>query len=132
MKRVVIDTNILISSTLSSEGSPAKIMNLVSDKQIQLFLCAEILDEYKRVLAYEKLNISLQMQEKVMAAIEKLGIIVEPALSEIPLPDETDRIFYDTAISSESILITGNSKHYPSEPIIMTPSDFLIKFEQKN
>ena len=126
MKRAVIDTNILVSSILSSEGNPARIMNLISDKQIQLFYCPEILDEYKRVLAYEKLNIAPQTQEKMVNAIEALGIMIEPVASDISLIDESDRIFYDTAKASGAILITGNIKHFPiDEPFIVTPVQFI-------
>ena len=56
-KRAVIDTNVLVSSVLSSEGNSAQIMNLISDEKIQLFYRSAIMDEYRRVLAYEKLNI---------------------------------------------------------------------------
>jgi putative PIN family toxin of toxin-antitoxin system len=132
MKRAVIDTNILVSSILSSEGNPAQIMNLISDKQVQLFYCTEILDEYKRVLSYEKLNIAPQTQEKTVNAIEALGIMIEPTTSNMSLIDESDRVFYDTAKMSESILITGNIRHYPAEPFIMTPSDFFENYKQQS
>ena len=127
MRQVVIDTNVLISSTLTPEGNPAQIMYLVSNKQILLFYSLAILEEYKRVLAYEKLKISLQTQEKIIIAIEKLGVIIEPATSDIILPDEADRIFYDAARASGAILITGNMKHYPAESFIMAPADYLKK-----
>ena len=100
-------------------------MNLVSDKQIRLFYSSAILDEYKRVLAYEKLNITPQTQRGIIDAIEDLGTLIKPTASDIILPDESDRIFYDTALASEAILITGNLKHYPAEIFIMTPADFL-------
>ena len=130
MKRVVIDTNVLVSSTLSSEGNSARIMNLISDKQIQLFYCPAIMDEYKRVLAYEKLSITMQTQRSVVNAIEELGIMIEPVAGDIPLPDESDRVFYDTARISGSILITGNIKHYPTEAFVMTPTAFLTAYEK--
>jgi len=41
------------------------------------------------------------------------------------MTDETDRVFYDTAKASGAILITGNIRHYPAMPFIMTPADFL-------
>ena len=127
MKRVVIDTNILVSSVLSPKGNPAQIMMLISFKELQLFYSYEVLDEYKRVLAYERLNIPIQAQNRVIEGISKLGVLVGPVASTILMPDETDRIFYDTAKASEAILITGNTKHFPIEPLIMTPSEFLEK-----
>ena len=51
--------------------------------------------------------------------------MIEPAASDIPMIDETDRIFYDTAKAAGATLITGNIKHYPAEPFIMLPADFI-------
>ena len=31
------------------------------------------------------------------------------------MPDESDRIFYDTAKAVNAYLVTGNLKHYPEE-----------------
>ena len=127
MKLVVIDTNILVSSVLSPNGSPAQVMILISFKELQPFYCSEILNEYRRVLAYERLNISIQTQNKAIESIINLGILIEPPVSSIHMPDEADRIFYDTAKASGAILITGNIKHFPHEPFIMTPAEFLEK-----
>ena len=125
MIRAVIDTNVLVSSTLSPDGNPAKIMNKISDKQTQLLYSPAILDEYKRVLGYEKLNIAQKTQEKIIAKIEELGVLVEPKVSDVPMIDETDRVFYDAAKESGASLVTGNTKHYPTEDFIMTPNSFL-------
>ena len=125
MKRVVIDTNVLVSSMLSQKGSPFKVMKLISDKKILLFYCLEILDEYKRVLSYPKLNIAIQTQSNTNEAIQRLGILIKPPSSNISMTDESDRIFYDTARASGSILVTGNIRHYPKEQFIMTPAEVL-------
>lgn len=128
MKRVVVDTNVLISSTLSSKGNPYKIMSHISDREVQLYYCPGIIDEYMNVLAYQRLNIAHQTQRKIIKEIERLGILIEPPVSTIPLPDETDRKFYDTARASEAILVTGNTKHYPDENFIMTPAQYIEKY----
>jgi len=131
MKRVVIDTNVLVSAILSPNGNPAQIMNLVSYKELQLFYSLDILNEYKKVLAYKKLKILIETQIKIINNISKLGMLIEPMISKMPLPDETDRIFYDTAHTSEAYLITGNIKHYPTEPLIITPARFLEEVCEK-
>ena len=38
MKRVVLDTNVLVSANLTSEGNPARILNLVSYSKVRLFI----------------------------------------------------------------------------------------------
>jgi hypothetical protein len=41
------------------------------------------------------------------------------------MPDETDRKFYDVAQSVNAWLITGNIRHYPPDPFVMLPAEFL-------
>jgi len=86
---------------------------------------AEILTEYKRVLSYEKLNIAVDTQESIYNAIEEAGIYIKPVVSTIQILHEDDRIFYDIAKTSGATLITGNIKHYPDDPDILTPTQFL-------
>ena len=43
------------------------------------------------------------------------------------MPDEDDRVFYEVSLSVEdSFLITGNFKHYPQTPKVISPADFLM------
>ena len=39
--------------------------------------------------------------------------------------DEDDRSYYEVAKLCNAILITGNKRHFPDEPFIMTPAEFL-------
>lgn len=34
-------------------------------------------------------------------------------------------MFYEAAKSAKAYLVTGNAKHYPKEPMVVTPQDFL-------
>jgi len=126
--KVIIDTNVFISSRISALGNPAKIMRLIADGQIEFYYSSDILDEYKRVLSYEKFNFSIASQELAIEDIENIGILIQPSESKIPLPDESDRVFYDAAKTVEAYLITGNLKHYPEEPNILTPARFIEIF----
>ena len=56
------------------------------------------------------------------------GTLIEPVVSNIYLPHEPDRVFYDAAKTAEAILITGNIKHFPKESFVMTPPDFWDSF----
>jgi hypothetical protein len=47
------------------------------------------------------------------------------------MPDETDRKFYDVAKATDAILITGNTKHYPNEPFVLTPAAFVQRYYSK-
>ena len=127
--KVVIDTNILISSRLSALGNPAKIMRLIADGQLEVYYNSEILKEYRRVLAYDKFKFSLESQEFAVEIIKNIGNIINPVISKIILPDESDRIFYDTAKAVNAYLITGNLKHYPEESYILKPTQFIEMLE---
>jgi len=125
MQKVVIDTNVVVSSNISLGGNPAVIMELFYRNRLQLFYSSGVLAEYKRVLSYPKLKFTPETQIAIINAIVVGGTLITPPISTIPMSDETDRIFYDVAKFSDAILITGNMKHYPNEPFIMTPTEFL-------
>ena len=85
--------------------------------------------EYKDVLERPKFDFSTHKKEALFFKIKEFGEIVSPDEGNISLPDESDRIFYDTARASGAILITENIKRYPTEPFIMTPAEFIQKLE---
>jgi len=129
MINIVLDTNIIISAAFSSEGNPAKIIKLVSTSEnMQIYYSPAILEEYKRVLAYERLNFSEEKQARAINMIIKYGISIHSEISEMSMPDESDRIFYDTAKAVNAYLITGNLRHYPEESHIIPPARFVELF----
>lgn len=129
--QIVIDTNIIVSAVLSPQGNPARVFQFILDNHdVQLYYNVVILAEYEKVLAYERLNISAEKQRIYLDAIKDIGKTINPAKSEIVMPDESDRIFYDTAKFCNGYLITGNAKHYPDEPFIFSPTQFIDLFER--
>ena len=68
----------------------------------------------------------MERQEEILNSVQALGAIINPVPSTFLMPDESDRIFYDTAKACEGYLVTGNSKHFPADdPFIMTPARFI-------
>jgi len=126
---VVLDTNIIISAALVSLGKPARIIELISDDKLELIYNDSILNEYEDVLSRERLGFSIEAQRTAIDMIVDKGTLVDANVSTTPMIDEDDRVFYDTAITANATLITGNKKHFPAEPMIMTPSEFLDSFE---
>ena len=42
------------------------------------------------------------------------------------MPDEDDRVFYEVCLSKEdSFLVTGNLKHFPKEPQVITAAEMM-------
>jgi len=130
MDKVVIDTNVFISSRLTKTGNPATVMRLIVEKDMELYYSRAIIGEYKRVLAYQRLKFNLEHQLTAIDDVMNIGILIEPPESNIPMPDESDRIFYDAAKAVNAYLVTGNHKHYPEEPHILTPARFVEIFSK--
>ena len=122
--KVVLDTNILVSALWSANGNEATIVKLIPHAIIPCF-SREMFDEYSEVLNRPKFNFSANNKKLLLSKIIEYGKLVLPEQSNIHMIDETDRTFYDTAKTSGAILITGNMKHYPIEPFIMTAREFL-------
>ncbi|MCL1875696.1 MAG: putative toxin-antitoxin system toxin component, PIN family [Synergistaceae bacterium] len=125
MQKVVIDTNVIVSAALSPAGNPAKIVNMIFDGEVQAYFCMEILVEYEEVLSRPEFNHKIEKRKTFMHNLMQIGVLSEPVTSGFLLPDESDRVFYDTAKGNGAILITGNIKHYPDEEFIMTPTEFI-------
>ena len=125
MRKVVFDTNVLVSALWSPGGKPSQIITQIANGFIVPCYDYQIMLEYQDVLSRPKLNFSKGKTDAVLSDIKDRGIYAIAPKSSIVLPDETDRKFYDVAKASEAILITGNIRHYPKEPFIMTPAEFL-------
>ncbi|MCL1998286.1 MAG: putative toxin-antitoxin system toxin component, PIN family [Turicibacter sp.] len=122
---VVIDTNVIVSAFKSPNGKPAKIVSMAKNLQLTVCYNKKILDEYEDMLTRPHFNFAEEKWREFLDGVEKHGTFCDPPPSTIPLPDETDRCFYDVAKFCKATLITGNTKHYPSEDFIVSPADFL-------
>jgi uncharacterized protein len=123
--KVVLDTNILVSSLLTA-GPPAIIVDLIADGKIIPFYSNPILQEYWDVLSRKKFGFDSEQASRLIDNIVRSGIAVEgKQLNKNKKVNEDDRIFYDAAVEAMAYLITGNIKHFPKESFIATPAQFL-------
>jgi putative PIN family toxin of toxin-antitoxin system len=123
----VLDTNILVSALLS-DGPPAVIVDWVAVRNIRPCFDGRILGEYWDVLSRPKFGFSPLRIDRLIHDIVSSGFEVEAAISSgVLMPDESDRKFYEVAKTAGAMLITGNTKHYPDEPFILTPAVFVQK-----
>ena len=54
------------------------------------------------------------------------GIMMERLSSGETFPGASDAVFYEVALSKEgSYLVTGNKKHFPKAPIVVTPAEMM-------
>lgn len=131
----VIDTNVIVSSILSSHSDSATVLvrdNILDGKLIPLFN-EEILAEYKDVLNRPKFKFPSSLVKAVLDAITSIGLYMDRTESGELFPDPKDAVFYEVALSKEdSYLVTGNTKLFPTSPIVVTPAEMLeILFRSK-
>jgi putative PIN family toxin of toxin-antitoxin system len=126
----VIDTNVIVSAMLSSHDDAAtvRVMEKLFTGEIISLYSAEILDEYYNVLHRDKFPFSEDDINGMLSAIEKYGICVDAAPSGEILPDMKDLPFYEVVAGKrddDAYLITGNIKHFPQKPFIVTANQML-------
>ena len=125
--RVVLDTNLIISAFINPGGKPSQIVKMVLWRKAKLCYNSAILSEYEGVMQRAKFSKKIDPGNirRFINLLKNIGISFDPTPSGIEFLDESDRIFYDTAKGSGSFLISGNVRHYPKEPFILLPADFL-------
>lgn len=132
----VIDTNVLVSSLLSSHASAATVQvveKLFTGEIIPLF-SAEIIEEYDNVLHRKKFPFSESVIERLMNVIRKHGILIQPTPSGEILPDMKDLPFYEVVLEKQednAFLVTGNMKHFPVKPFVVTAGQMLGILNEK-
>ena len=86
----------------------------------------EILEEYSEVLHRKKFNIPDQLIKDALNYVIENGVRGERVLSDDFFPDPKDVVFYEVALSKDgAYLVTGNTKHFPKKPIVVTPAEML-------
>ena len=83
------------------------------------------MEEYKNVLNRPKFHFQEWQIEYLLDSIEHDGISVVPyPLPNIPFTDESDRKFLEVAKYCNAFLVSGNLKHYPHDPLVISVADF--------
>lgn len=129
----VIDTNVLVSAMLSRKSAPGEIIRLLLEGRIIPLLHEEILDEYRDVLNRPKFGWPGKVAEGIIREIETRGVYADAIIVEEVLPDPDDRIFYEVVMekrkTEDAYLVTGNVKHFPVKPFVVTPRQMLDLLE---
>ena len=121
----VIDTNVLVSALWKKEGNAYLLLsNIISGKIIPCY-DKRIMAEYQDVLMRPKFKFSTSQVNSILDVFICGGECVIPAeLPDVQMPDKDDRAFYEVAKFCNVPLITGNMRHFPKDPIVVSLSDF--------
>ncbi|MDO4566092.1 MAG: putative toxin-antitoxin system toxin component, PIN family [Oscillospiraceae bacterium] len=128
---VVIDTNVLVSALWSRDGAPARVLSLVLNGALIPCYDYRILCEYRQVLLRPKFGFSEGEISALLDWIESSGRSVLADYSEEPFADEEDRKFYEVAKTCGAKLVTGNLKHFPKDPFVVSVAGFLKELSER-
>jgi putative PIN family toxin of toxin-antitoxin system len=123
----VFDTNVFVSALLSrrADSPTVALLDYVLDRRIVLLYNDDILSEYDDVLHRAKFDFSDDSIQAVINLV-KTGIHLDPTTSNEEFPDPDDRVFYEVALAKDgSYMVTGNLKHFPRTPIVVTPAEMI-------
>lgn len=137
-KYVVIDTNVLVSALITrNENSPTvKILRFLANGNIVPVYSEEIIKEYNDVLRREKFSLPESLIINLLKDIMDNGLeITELANVDEVMPDPKDVVFYAVTLSAQdkdAFLVTGNGKHFPKKPFVVTPSELIEMLQNEN
>ena len=126
----VVDTNVIVSALISRrlDSSPMKVMEYLYSGRIIPIWNEEIITEYEEVLSREKFHLNAEDIGEALAVFRKFGLQMDktPAPEVVDFPDPKDIVFYEVKMSQEdAYLVTGNTKHFPHEPHVVTPREMV-------
>lgn len=139
--RVVLDTNVLISATFW-DGDSNRILEKVEQKEIEMVVSKEILEEFAGVLGYKEIqekvrDKNLEMKRTV-EKVASISTIVEPRHKFKAIKDDPDDDkFLDCAVEAKVEFIVSQNKHLLKLKEfkgikIVTPSVFLKQMRLDN
>ena len=141
MIRVVLDTNIIVSGTISSSGAPFDIMEAWRKRRFILVTSSSILKEVGRVFEYPKIEKSYGLSpktiESILIGLAKYSVVTPGELSVHEIKDDpADDMFLACAVEGEANCIVSGDKHllqaraYLDIPI-MNAQQFLAFLEKR-
>jgi len=129
--RVVIDCNVLVSAARSGGVCREVIVEVIRDHEV--VVSEPIVEEYGTVagrLAHAPYRDGLL---DIIAQLEQVATVVEPADTVFGLKDLDDEVYLATAVSGGAVLITGNRRDFAKPrcgPVeIFSPRAFLDRTE---
>lgn len=127
--RLVIDTNVLVSSALKPESLQRTTFLLAITKPARLYVSRPILEEYAEVLSRPELCIRKGLRQQLLQLIKNHSHIVAPSRRLELASDPDDNMFLECADAARAdYLITGNQKHFPifwKKTKVITPREFI-------
>ena len=124
----VFDTNVLVSAmiTHNSDSATVKVLKQVVKGHIVPLFNDEILLEYQEVLHRDKFNLREDDILNMLDLLVDNGCWAGRRTTDVSFTDADDIVFFEVSMSKEgAFLVTGNTKHFPKVPTVVTPAEML-------
>ncbi len=137
--KVVVDTNVVISSAISVDGNPAKIFKMVLLETIKNYTTTGILEEIRDVLNRPKIARRLSLVERnfIINNFGRFSEKIEPNLEFFEIKeDPDDNKFLECAVSAAVDYIISGDEHLLNVGEfrgikIVNPADFIRLFDEQ-
>lgn len=127
--RLVLDTNIVVSAALKTEGLERTVLLVAITRPARLYVSRAIMEEYRDVLGRPELRIRRGLRSRLLQLLENRSHFVRAVQSLRVTTDPEDNIFLECADAARAdYLVTGNKRHFPAywkRTKIITSREFL-------
>ena len=110
MRRVVLDTNIIVSALIAPTGNPAAIIDAWLDGKFTLLTCAAHVDELRFTLQKPRVAELVKPHEagRLVNQVKKLAEDIDPLPRVERSPDPTDDFLALSEAGKADYLVTGD------------------------
>ncbi len=131
MKKIVIDTNVLISAILKGRVPRLVIQFIVDSQNYQWVISSDILAEYKEVVSRKKFKLPNEIKNQWSEIIDSTTTLIDVNI-EIDFPrDRKDAKFLECAVAAQAdFLITGDKDFSEAQSLIDTSIISVASFYQ--
>lgn len=137
--KIVIDTNVIVSSLRSKRGYSYKLLSIIDDGRIKVFISVPVVLEYEDAIKRKKSDIKFKKSEIndfldficLIGKQRKIHYLWRPFLK-----DRKDDMFLELAVESESdFIITFNKRDFEGTEKFgiktLTPKEYLKVIGEK-
>ena len=141
---ITLDTNVLLASLLSRNGSSHRILNLIVEERIKIALSTPLILEYDEVLKRKDILKKVKLTENQIEDIIDLLVILSGKYHiyyrlRPNLLDENDNMIVECAfVSGSQYLVTSNVKDFTRGELqiypftVITPGNFYYLWRQNH
>jgi putative PIN family toxin of toxin-antitoxin system len=136
MKRVVLDTDVMVAALRSPNGAAAQILSLATRGQVQLLVSVPLMLEYEAVLTRpEQLAAMRAPVEAIQAVLDDFAVLAEEIRGHFrwrpQVRDVNDEMVLEAAVNGRAdALVSFNLRDFGDVParfgvLLCTPGQFL-------